>query len=318
MRSSARACDAHGTVDVWGALPDMVLGDRDRDGWGARRPRCQVANAPAKRPSRTWKGRTWRCRAGEKTISMHCPARNPNVIEVRGTPSGPLDLLIQEEAGLHITAKVQCSEHCGITGHAELTLRSDNRIALMVVFNDGTRMEAIFSAQPTVTTRRAIRIGFAKPAVKVSRSSTCAANGRATAEATTVHLAHWPRPVLPRSWFPIWADSRPVSTAPAMAPAVRNLDRSVLVGDQKHAAPMPPPIRPSLTVPRVPRATGATDRRSSAVCRLPSGAAAVRVEGFMQLHSHQRGRPRSIERIFGVPDVTPDEGRAARTADIAL
>jgi hypothetical protein len=100
---------------------------------------------PGKRPSRTWKGRIWRSHAGEKKISMHCPARNPNVIEVRGTPSGPLDLLIQEEGDAHVTAKVQCLEHFGITGYAELTLRSDNRIALMVAFNDGTRMEEIFS-----------------------------------------------------------------------------------------------------------------------------------------------------------------------------
>ena len=76
---------------------------------------------------------------------MHCPARTPSVIEVRGTPRGPLDLLIQEECNTHVSANVQCGEHYGITGVAELILRSDNRIALMVAFDDGARIEEIFS-----------------------------------------------------------------------------------------------------------------------------------------------------------------------------
>lgn len=99
----------------------------------------------AERPRRGWKGRIWRCDAGGKEITMHCRVLNPSIIEVRGTPSGPLNLLIENEGNTHIAAKVQCGEHFGITGDAELTLRSDNRIALMIAFNDGTRMELVFS-----------------------------------------------------------------------------------------------------------------------------------------------------------------------------
>lgn len=105
----------------------------------------RVGRPLAERSGQTWKGRIWRCHARGKEITMHCPARNPNIIEIRGLASGPLNLLIRAEGNTQITAKVQCVEHCGITGDAGLTLRSDNRIALHVSFNDGTRLEEIFS-----------------------------------------------------------------------------------------------------------------------------------------------------------------------------
>jgi hypothetical protein len=93
-----------------------------------------------------WKGRLWFSKTAETgQLTLISPPDRVKLIEVRGAARGPLNLLIQKERGTHIRAKVQCGEHFGITGDAELTLRPDNRIALTIAFDDGTRMEEVFS-----------------------------------------------------------------------------------------------------------------------------------------------------------------------------